>query len=133
MLKPSRYVIMEKNNNGELLMLNLLRSQYLKFSPLHADKIIETMKMTSIDDAISTDEYVKKLYENKFLIDFDFDESLLVEAMHEQHVYSNDWLYLTILPTNNCNFRCVYCYETPAEETMNDQTEKIYLIFAERT
>lgn len=132
MLKPSRYVIMEKNNNGELLMLNLLRSQYLKFSPLHADKIIETMKMTSIDDAISTDEYVKKLYENKFLIDFDFDESLLVEAMHEQHVYSNDWLYLTILPTNNCNFRCVYCYETPAEETMNDQTEKNILDFCRK-
>lgn len=132
MLKPSRYVLMEKNKNGELLILSLLRSHYVKFSSSYSDKVMEAMQMASIDDSRIVDDYIKVLVDNKFLIDYDFDESLLVEAMHKRHVYSNDWLYLTILPTNNCNFRCIYCYESPAEETMDDQTEKNILDFCRK-
>ena len=37
---------------------------------------------------------------------------------------SDKFLYLTILPTEKCNFRCVYCYETFELGNMSEKTVK---------
>lgn len=41
----------------------------------------------------------------------DSDEECLMLEFRDKVVRS-DYLYLTIMPTEQCNFRCVYCYET---------------------
>ena len=132
MLKPSRYIVSEKNRNGELLLMSILHCTYVKFPQAYADEVLTLMQSTVINESVGNLKIIDVLKTNKMLIASNLDESLLVDAMHKQHVFSNDWLYLTILPTNNCNFRCIYCYENPAEENMNDQTEKNILDFVRK-
>lgn len=52
--------------------------------------------------------------------------------MYNTHIYSNEWLLVTLIPTNNCNFRCIYCYETPKNQVMSEETEKSVLKFFEK-
>lgn len=132
MLKPSHYVISEKNRKGELLLMSILHCTYVKFPQTYADEVLTLMQSAVIDESVGDLRIIDVLKTNKMLIASNVDESLLVDAMHKQHVFSNDWLYLTILPTNNCNFRCIYCYETPVEENMNDRTEKNILDFVRK-
>ncbi len=129
MFKPSRYVITEQNQNGELLLMSTLHCTYTKFPKAYTKEVKSLLQSQEINENSTQPELLKTLLDKKMLIAKNLDESLLVDAMHKQHVFSNDWLYLTILPTNNCNFRCVYCYETPAEEYMNDETEKSIIDF----
>ncbi len=40
----------------------------------------------------------------------DTDDNALFEAELAGGI-RDDWLHLIILPTEHCNFRCIYCYE----------------------
>lgn len=125
LLKPTRYYATDYNERGELLIMSTLNKKYLKFSAENSEKILACLKC---EQAIDYDEktmpsYVRTLYNNGFLYENKYDESKFVDVMHKTHLFSDNWLYLTILPTNNCNFRCVYCYETSTDEYMDDQTE----------
>lgn len=44
------------------------------------------------------------------------------EIRHLAHLVNNRMLELIILPTERCNFRCTYCYETFALGKMNPET-----------
>ena len=135
LLKHTNYYAAEYNDSGELLLMSTLNKAYLKFPPVAAQKV---MTLLTSDNTIEYDRdgchdgVIEALIKNGYMIDSDFDESLIVDAAHGQHVYSDNWLYLTILPTDNCNFRCVYCYETNEEHYMDDQTEKNIIDFVRR-
>lgn len=130
-LKSTNYYATDFNEDGELLLMSTLNKAYLKFSPKVAIAVCELLESTELINFDGTDvePYVKILYDRGYLYEKAFDESLLVDVAHKTHVFSDNWLYLTILPTNNCNFRCVYCYEANKKEYMNDQTEKNILEF----
>ena len=40
MLKPSRYIVSEKNRNGELLLMSILHCTYVKFPQAYADEVL---------------------------------------------------------------------------------------------
>lgn len=133
-LKPTRYYATDYNKRGELLLMSTLSKTYLKFSPEIAEKVLTCLKS---DHLVEYDEetaplYEKILYNNGFLYESDYDESKFVDVIHKTHLFSDNWLYLTILPTNNCNFRCVYCYETNKDEYMSEQTENNILEFVRK-
>ena len=54
----------------------------------------------------------KILRNNGFLVDDDIDESQLALYYRINKIYQNKLLSLTIIPTADCNFKCVYCYQT---------------------
>lgn len=60
-----------------------------------------------IDDS----NLVEKLKEGYFLIDDDVDELKILRFQMYKDRMSEHTLSLTIAPTSDCNFRCVYCYE----------------------
>ena len=53
----------------------------------------------------------KRLQNNGFVVDSSVDESLMGRARYLSHVY-NPELRVIILSSEQCNFRCKYCYET---------------------
>lgn len=131
LLKSTNYYATEFNKDGELLLMSTLNKAYLKFSPEIAKSVCEVLdssKDINFDEK-NSESHIKTLYEAGYLYKKDFEESLIVDVAHKTHVFSDNWLYLTILPTNNCNFRCVYCYETNTEEYMDNQTEENILQF----
>jgi len=54
-------------------------------------------------------------------------DEMLLEHMHHQslqRIYSQKHLSLTIAPTQNCNFKCTYCFENfRTSQYMSDETE----------
>lgn len=134
LLKATKYYATDYNKKGELLLMSTLNKAYLKFPAAIAENVLECLSNQS---PINYNEeiafpYEKILYENRYLYEAEYDESWLVDVAHKTHVFSDNWLYLTILPTNNCNFSCIYCYESNKEESMNDQTENSILEFVKR-
>src|SRR3954469_1670383 len=49
-----------------------------------------------------------------------------------QRILDPRLLYLTVLPTEKCNFRCTYCYETFEHGRMSSAVESALLRFLER-
>ena len=75
------------------------------------------------EDELMDSGLIKRLLDNHLIVDADFDEVALMEHQIYQAQYSQD-LKVTILPTEACNFRCVYCYEDHQSGKMSEQTEQ---------
>lgn len=53
---------------------------------------------------------LKALSEDGFIVEQDVDEHKMAEVKYLD-IVANKELYLTLIPTTNCNFRCSYCYQ----------------------
>ena len=73
------------------------------------------MKGTLLDER--SPAVVMDLIENGFLVDAGANE---LSRVHTLHGVLNDQhgLGLIIMPTEDCNFRCIYCYESFAKKAM---------------
>lgn len=72
---------------------------------------------------INSDILKNYLIKNKFIVQDPNEEFNDVISMYDEVVNSNE-LFLEILPTEKCNFRCIYCYETYDREPMCEETLK---------
>ena len=54
---------------------------------------------------------MEDLYKGGFIVDNDFDELKELELRLLHGRFSSNSLGLTLAPTSDCNFRCIYCYE----------------------
>lgn len=66
--------------------------------------------------------YWKHLKQYGFLIDDHVDELKEMSYLEDKAQF-DDYLKLTILPTESCNFRCVYCYEHFLRGEMSLETQ----------
>lgn len=62
--------------------------------------------------AINDSELVDQLKQGGFLLADDVDELSLLRLRLQSSRYNNTFFGLTLAPTSDCNFRCVYCYES---------------------
>jgi len=58
------------------------------------------------------------------LIEDDFDEKASVRMKRKIGIEDKNRLDIVLLPTLDCNFRCVYCYEEHRKEYMSDEVAK---------
>lgn len=131
MLKTSKYNLIVEEDNGEILIVNLLSSKFIKVSFEKRDQYKFLLKNDTIIDV--KEEYQLELVEKGFLIDSDFDEMEIAKYNLDKAVYGNDILEITIIPTNDCNFKCLYCYQEDKEYFyMTDREEKKILLYLEK-
>ncbi len=72
------------------------------------------------------------LIEQGFLVPSDRDELAAVEALRTA-LNNPRTLDLIVMPTEDCNFRCVYCYETFAKKAMSPAVRKRLKAFLRST
>jgi uncharacterized protein len=73
---------------------------------------------------ISThDAITDALAEQGFLVPERLDELALVDSMEKRFKRRKDSLNLILMPTEKCNFRCVYCYEDFVRGKMPDDVK----------
>ena len=61
--------------------------------------------------SIESNPSLQYLYDNGFLVDSELDEKMLGDMYYYDNIYEND-LNITVLVSEDCNFRCKYCYES---------------------
>lgn len=108
----NKYLLTVYDENGDLIIYNTLNYKTTLIKKNNFEKFNEFQKQI-----ISTGNYCgPKENLNIFLsqnvirlIDHDINSELM--KRYNEVILSNNSLSIIILPTEQCNFRCVYCYE----------------------
>lgn len=79
-----------------------------------------------------TEKDIEFLSTNNFLVKEGVDEIYECDFVRNRSVFSDSILDITILPTDSCNFRCVYCYESATNQHLSKENEESIIKFIKR-
>lgn len=113
---PSRYTVRATTEDGRLVLWNTLSGAMSVFS-VEQRPVIESM-LSRKGFEYSDKGLVRHLRRRGFLMRADADEMRQLRLKFGQQHYRNDLLQLILLSSEDCNFRCTYCYEKFARGTM---------------
>lgn len=100
---PNHISVLQKKSPYQLQ--NLLNSSVIELDDIHYREFLELTSCNDINTKKS--ELVTFLKEQDFIIDSNY----VYDSTQNLVEFTNGILHLTIMPTEKCNFRCVYCYE----------------------
>lgn len=125
-MKLSNYNYQLKINDENDLLYNTLSRKYIVFNKEDKEKLSQIFdKLNEVNkDNINI---MKELIKNGMLIDDDFDELEFLKFNERRDIFQDEKFELTINPTLNCNFRCIYCFEEHKKEFMSDEVESAIL------
>lgn len=114
---PSKFNYCHKCDNGELLLYNSAvgTNSLTLVTPEKTDSVLKILKNGCNDET----EDVHTLFEHGFIVYKDTDENTLIKYRIMEQVMDSS-LHLILLPTEQCNFRCKYCYETFKKGKMSE-------------
>lgn len=131
MLKRSRYVQELDMAEGRLLLANLLWRTYLELGQDDATAW-RGARVSAVGIETLPQPLRERLGENRMLIDPALDEIDFIARRYERMRFSSEVLGLTIAPTIDCNFACVYCYEKKRPGRMSRQVEDQIIEYVRR-
>lgn len=118
--KKSFYTIIEMHGTRTFLINTLSRA----VAELEKDDLSEVLQF--IDNPNNTSyRYFDELYKNGFIIDSEVDEQNLLEYNYNKQFFCKDTLFISVLPTTQCNFSCPYCFENDAPLIMSNDSIEI--------
>jgi len=113
---PSRYTIRATTAEGDLLVWNSLSGAMNLFRGQQGEEVREALRRPGI--SAPSAGLVKYLIDRGYLIEESANEFRQVQLAFGQKQYRSDALELILLTSEDCNFRCTYCYEDFARGTM---------------
>ncbi len=128
-LKPSKF-------NFHFIHDNYLYL-YNSYSGLSDMRKVEKKKIAKIDTILQAQKvdcnipYAKELYELGYLVDICEDEQNKLEAAYLEYIAS-PVLHLYILVTEECNFRCLYCYQEHRSIILSQDVQKGIIRFVKK-
>lgn len=123
MYKVSKFNYFTTNNKDELLLFNSNKGlkSLCKISKENKLKFESMLKNKEFINNLDK-EILNNLIKKGILVKENVDEDLLRKFYKYKQIYNNN-LSLIILPTHQCNFRCVYCYENFEYGNMDLKTQ----------
>ena len=115
--KPSKFNYLTQNESGELLLYNSFMGSLGKVSSSYAQTVLGWSQRTLDGEE---DEKFGKVRDLGFFVPEQEDEDAKLNTLYYQ---SSNELSLILLPTEQCNFRCTYCYEDYKRGKMSEQTQ----------
>lgn len=118
MYSISNYVITYQENNGDIIICNTLseRPMVFKFDEKTGNEVLR--RLNNRDFSLK-DKVFDFLYENMFIVDDDMNQESYINYQYNRLTYGNRDLCMTIIPTECCNMKCVYCYENGENNIMS--------------
>jgi uncharacterized protein len=113
---PSRFNARTIADDGTLILYNSYLGTYSCFPEAMRDDVLAKLKKPGFTGRL--EGLTKYLYERGYLVPKSADELQRMRHLYGQIQYRQDTLELILLSSEQCNFRCVYCYETFPRETM---------------
>ena len=108
----SKYNYLHVDQNGNLLMCNFVQGSksFLKIDREDVAEFQELFKASELYDEHTLNDCYKELIEKGYYIKDTDDELLNIRTLYYDSTMA-PLLSLTLMPTEQCNFRCRYCYE----------------------
>lgn len=120
--KSSRFNVFSEGKEGQLLLLNTYSNKMVRFSSDSKHLVRDLLKHP--DRAMKDSKLFEFMYDRGFIISNSVDEFRRAEMRHQETITQEGTLSLIIMPNEDCNFRCVYCYESFAKNFMNESTQE---------
>jgi uncharacterized protein len=114
--KPSRYNIRATTNDGRLVLWNSYKGTMTIFESAQREGIEALLSRNGF--SAKNEGIVKYLFERGFLVKGGTNEYRNIQMAFGQQHYRMDTLQFILLASEDCNFRCTYCYEDFARGTM---------------
>lgn len=128
--KLCKYLLIEYDDKKNILIYNTLYSNFIKIPFENTDtfiSIIETLKTENYDTIPK--HHMDFLVSNNIIIDKNIDELDAINERYRTVCHSKEQLTVIILPTEKCNFRCIYCYEDFILPKMSLSTQEYIISF----
>jgi len=106
--KVSHYTAVFPGADGELLLCNSFMGAMTVVGVNHRDMVLDSIA-NGIQE-VTPSIPLKMLCEHGYFVEDRIDEVPLVQAVMDRERDSSGF-ELIVMPHENCNFRCVYCYE----------------------
>ena len=119
---PSRYTFRARTTDGRLALWNSFSGAIAVFRADQAATIEGMLSQKGF--AAEDDGIVHYLAARSFLVRKGTDEYTLFQLAFGQAHHRTDLLDLTLLASEDCNFRCLYCYEKFARGTMKPEVRQ---------
>lgn len=112
----SHYNVQATTEDGQLIVWNTHRGSISVFPPEQSGQVKSLLTRKGVE--APAEGLVKYLRDRSFLVREGTDEYAMFELAFGYQHYRPDSLELTLLASEDCNFRCKYCYESFARGTM---------------
>jgi uncharacterized protein len=109
---PSRFNVKANGDENEFLLANLYTGAFGIVPEGDINLVKNALKKNGIELTDNPEGIIADLIDGGFLIEESVDEFRRARYLHETGIHRSDKLFLTLMPTEQCNFRCVYCYES---------------------
>ncbi len=112
----SRYNVRAIAEDGRLVLWNTLSGKITTFKPEDRTKVLNLLTKNGFE--APKEKLVKYLVDRGYLVRKGVDEYRLFQGLFGKQHYRTDTLELMLMPSEDCNFRCTYCYEDFVRGTM---------------
>lgn len=120
-MKVSRYnITVASPESSETVLFNSL---YGSITVWDNDEISNVQECLDNPNTLEFHTIKSTLIEQKYLISDDIDEIAIIENRKKSGIKDKNRLDIIIMPTLDCNFACVYCYEYHRPSRMSNETE----------
>ncbi|MDR2652493.1 MAG: SPASM domain-containing protein [Prevotellaceae bacterium] len=129
----SKYTYFFVSSKNKYLSYNSCANSFIELNKDLFDYLEQCQTNPELIESIS-DEVLKALTANRIIVNNDSDDKYIQELKFRTNMftYSQQNIGITIAPTNECNFRCPYCFEENKKSvTMADKTIDDLIAFIE--
>lgn len=128
-MKLSKYTLYTTDKQNNLILYNT-------FVGSQSMCIISARHANSFTDFVVKGIPMNQMLENflkskNIIIEREIDEEAQLRALYLKCI-SDNVLNIVILPTEKCNFRCKYCYETFVMNDMNENVQQSIIDFVKK-
>ncbi|MFF4343728.1 radical SAM protein [Kitasatospora sp. NPDC001540] len=115
-MRRSRYTVIVEDGDGTHLIYNTLSAAFLKVPGSAVQFLLDDPDWSCPSGDLSP--FQRYLHGLGVLVDSELDEGEASRGLLRDHHARQDRMELFLLPHENCNFRCTYCYEAFARNKM---------------
>lgn len=112
----SRFNARTVGSDGRMLLWNTYTGSVAELLPEHRERTLELLTSKGVHEPFDT--AAQHLVSRGFLVPEGMDEVARFRMLFGQQHWRTDTLQMILLASEDCNFRCVYCYEKFKNGTM---------------
>lgn len=129
---PSRYNVRSQSDDGMTILYNSYSGSMGAIPPEQQPLLQDLLRHGASGELHELDGLARDLAEGGLLVKQGTDEFKRAAMLHNR-LFRDDYMHLIMMPSEECNFRCVYCYESfPRGRMAPEVVEGIKNMLAER-